>query len=84
MLGNKNAKNCLGLERSSKHFEEEDLFEKTVKTAIQKLYDEGLFDNCGHADVVLKPYRFIDEINDRRWADLVELFDEENVTQSFC
>ena len=84
MLGNKDAKNCLGLERSSKHFEEEALFGKTVKRAIQKLYDKGVFDNCDHADVVLKPYLFIDEINDRLWADLEELIDDENVIQSFC
>ena len=84
LLGNKNAKHPLGLERTIKQFVEEVLFEKTVKWTIQTLYDRGLFDNCDHADVVLKHYLFIDEVNNRRGADLEELVNDENVLQSFC
>ena len=77
-------KAALGSWKIQKTLRGEGAIWKTVKRTIQTLYDRGLFDNCDHADVVLKHYLFIDEVNNRRWADLEELIDDENVIQSFC
>ena len=50
---------------------EEELVQKTVKTAIQILYDKGLFDNYANADEVLEDFLFTtrrsgesEEVND--------------------
>ena len=37
---------------------EDDLIQRTVKTAIQILYDKGLFDNFQNADKVLEEFLF--------------------------
>ena len=39
---------------------EEMLIGRAVKTAIQVLYDKGLFDNYGKSDEVLSNYPFIE------------------------
>ena len=51
---------------SHKQSMEEILIERAVKTTIQTLYDEGLFDNYDNADEVLKYYLFVQ----RRRSDL--------------
>ena len=45
--------------------------ERAVKTTIQLLYDNGLFDN--YADEVLKEFLLIDEVNERRRLDSKEV-----------
>ena len=55
----------------NKHSVEEILVQRAVKTTIQILYDEGLFDNYANADKVLEDFLFttrrrndLDEVND--------------------
>ena len=55
---------------------EEVLIERVVRTTTQILYDKGLFDNYDNADEVLKDGLLIDEANERRTPDLVELKDD--------
>ena len=57
---------------------------KTLKTSIQTLYDRGLFDIFDHAHLVLINYLFTGEVYNKRRLDLGELYDDENVIQSFC
>ena len=54
---------------------EEVSIERTVKTTMQILYGQGLFDNYDNMDEVLKDYILIDEVNERRRLDLDSLND---------
>ena len=63
---------------SNKKSEVEFLFEKAVKTTVQKLHDKGLFDSYDNADGVLKDY-LLTKVNERRRPDLDPLND--NVIQ---
>ena len=47
---------------------EEVLIQRAVKTTIQIIYDEGLFDNYANADIVLEDFLFVT----RRRFDLSE------------
>ena len=60
LLNDNDTKRPLGLETPNKQSEE-----VLIETAIQILYDQGLFDNYDKADEVLKDYLLIDEVNDR-------------------
>ena len=83
LLGDIDAKHPLGLERSIKSCVEEVSFWKNCKKDYSITFDRGLFVNYDHADVVLKHYLFIHEVNDRRRAEIKELIDDENVIRSF-
>ena len=57
---------------SDKQSIEEILVQRAVRTTIQKLYDNGLFEKYDIADEVLKGFLFI-----RRRSDLEEVSDKE-------
>ena len=56
----------------NKQFVEEFLFQRTVETAIQFLYDKGLFDGYANADEVLKDFLFVtrhsDDLYENKWC----------------
>ena len=54
--------------RNKKQSVDETLFQRAVKTTIQRLYDKGLFDNFPNADKVIKHFLF----TPRRRLDLSE------------
>ena len=61
----------LNLKRRIENFSEEVLLQRAVKTTIQILYHEGLFDKYGNADEILKDYLF----GEKRKPDLEEVND---------
>ena len=54
-----------------------------MKTTIQVLYDNGLFDIYEDADEVIKQYLLIAEVSHWRRPDLEELNGNNNVTHCF-
>ena len=63
--------------RNDKHSEDV-LFESAVKTTIQRLYDERLFENYDNADEVIKDYLLI-QVNKRQRPDINPTNHAENV-----
>ena len=63
----------------NKHYVQEILFQRAVKTTIQIIYDKGFFDSLPNADKKLKVFSFVT----RRIPDLEEL-NENYVIQWFC
>ena len=56
----------------NKQSEEESLVQRAVKTTIQMLYDQGLFDSFQNAEEVLKDFLF----TTRRRHDLEKVNDD--------